>query len=67
MRESASGGRADKSSATLNRSEAELGAANVLERSVYALYNWRGLLLVFRKRRDRQNGVYTMLAVVIYQ
>ena len=42
---------------TLNRSEAELGEANVPERLVYALYNWRELLPFICKRRDRQYGV----------
>jgi hypothetical protein len=41
----------------LNRSEAEFGEANVPERLVYALSNWRGLLPILCKRRDRQYGV----------
>jgi len=43
MRELQSSGQT-KVQRSLNRSEAELGEANVPERLVYALYKWRDLL-----------------------
>ncbi len=56
----------DKSSANAEPKAsllAELGEANVPERLVHALFNWRDLLFL-DKRRAKQNGVCTMLACV---